>query len=267
MGRRAGAASRASGVAIGRRQAAAGSGSPADVFVMDVDNSPLFGFDGLFETAGADGTIYTKSYQATGGPNGTPCVQYAFIPQGSAGQVNFGFIKNLAAPAQGTMWAMAYWLKIHSGFNVPTSHWGDKLYILGQGGVDSKRMMTIGAPRTGDTDFAVKASLNIEGPPNATTQVDISVGSWHAIQVKNQSGSTTTSTDGSIKLYIDNDVEGSPTASATTMDQSMPTTDWNSIIFGNYSDVIVTGETLTISITGFQIGTAFDDTFHARQNT
>lgn len=233
------------------------------IFTMDLTNcnsgTPTCGASETTETGGG---VYTKTFDTGNGPGGILALKYTYANVG-AGQNNLGIRWNgIALPSQGQTRYVRLWFKIHSGFNAPSSHWGNKIMIMGAGADDTQRLMIIGAPRFTDSDFAIKCSVNIGGFPDAAEGMNVSIGTWHALQMKITSGTTGSSTDGRIDCYLDNDTSGSPSASTGTMTVPINVSQWDDIQIGAFADNIGAGDTVAYSFTCVEYDDAFDSSWY-----
>jgi hypothetical protein len=226
-----------------------------------------YGFNGDFGAAG-EGTLFTRAAFATGGPGNRPYATIDFIPVGVHSQPYSGWEATSigGVPSQGAARYVRYRMWVNSGFNATGNNgpWGNKAWMIGDGGVGGNRIIALERVRTGDTDF----NINVEkGIDNLMPYQLVSQGSWHSFQCEVQSSSTGVATDGWIKLWYDNDTYGSP--SKENLNLALPVTDWNNFRFGSFFNetTVASGGSVGLRFAQVEYADTFDSSYHANLNS
>lgn len=267
-----------------------GGGGGSVLFEANPADSTLFGFDD--EISLSYGDYCVRDYLAAGGHAGggafrwTPTVaNSAFIvAHSNVTQWYNGFQSpSYTSPTQGNRIVYRCYFKgalvnpdvwqnasstvvVDDGFEV-------KWVICGEnaGADNARHIIFLG---NNGTDFAVRVMRNVDGPDYATLRATIPDDSqFHALQVVIQSGSTFNATDGYYRVYVDNDIEGSPDASKTGIEinvaaSGQPGT-WTNVGFPGFWDNTLADEgqsplpSMNYVISAFEVGTAFDASWAA----
>ena len=245
------------------------------IFRMDcgVNGSeyPLCGFD-VYDTAAAQ--YYRRTRVPAGSPSGNDAVQFDWIPSTNT-NVDFGYGWGLTRASalppvpQGAARYIRYRVRILAPLNARTlsdSRWASKVVLFGNNCENAPHQPTrvIGFHDTGGgsdyTRMFVRAGQNI-GP--STANLPLVAGSWMNIQIKAQSASTTSATDGYVALYLNNNNEGAPTDRAAGI--PLRTSGWSPstcaaswTAFGSSAREITAGSTLSFQLADFEYDDAFD---------
>jgi hypothetical protein len=254
------------------------------LFEMNLASPNAYGFGGGNPTDGSsgqsnnNGTFYTFTHRAAAGPGGGNAAELAMTPitvptgscagQGSCeGYIGWGYPSPWSARSQGSSLFFRFRIKF-TAFNDPrradSGGWGGKFILVGDScSPDTDRIIAnLESASIGTSQPRLTIDKNING---VGTNVNLSApGTWDNIQMQVLSSSTTSATDGIMRIWKNNDVEGSPDASSATLA-------WNSACFhsnmkmGTYMDWLVStvgGAQATWQIGAFEVGTAFDATWN-----
>jgi hypothetical protein len=188
------------------------------------DTAPNYGCDGW--NSQAEGTYYRLTRISGGSPSGRDSLRFEAIGTTRDDvQFHWGcfFQSSLEpTPPQGATRYVRWRLKVlspvywYSNYSGGTST-GDKMFILGNTCENSPYMPTrvIASERTTSPSFnnpMLGMSQNI-GP--GTGERPIPVDQWVSVQFRIISSSTDSTSDGRLDMYLNNNNQGSPTASGT----------------------------------------------------
>jgi hypothetical protein len=239
-----------------------------------------YGFNGSCSEAG-HGTIFQRTENLTGGPTGGPYLRLSWIANGGdgcttgncEGYVGMG---NGGAPegavAQGSARYWRIWMRVPAGFNATAepdgNRWGGKMIIYSDGNPDRGRI--IWNFQAGDTtstyQFVIRVNTGCQVPTYCADASDDLIlynlptdNQWHAYQLKIQSGTTDSSIDGRLSLYVDGDITtNTPTAQSNLV--SIPTTGWgsNNVRWGSYFEYLQAGGTAAFDTAKVELDDQFD---------
>ena len=240
-------------------------------------NWPQCGFD-VYDTSATQ--YYRRSRVPAGSPSGSDATQFDFIPT-TATNLDFGYGWGLTSGAylapvpQGGTRYIRYRLKINSPVNWRTasdSRWASKIVILGNTCENSAHQPTrviqmLRGP--GDsvwTQAILNFSQNIDtgGLSDAGPFGPLPIGQWINIQLKIQSSSTTSTADGRLYSYYNNNNEGAPTMRSSsgivlrTSGWSPATCSGSHMILGGSAREVMAGANLSFQLADFEYDDAFD---------
>lgn len=241
------------------------SGSGGDLFTMDLSSGavPNAGFDG---TSGDEelGVSITRTHLPTGGPTGGGAYRFEWIydaaqqdaPNGWGGQFYYGWGVDLGtAPGDGVSRFVRFKLRVVAGSNCRGTDWTDgsgpamtssKLVILGDGASGRMILELRCFPDTAAYELRPARDGGGYGTNTAT------IGDWVAIQMEGVTGAS-----GLLRLWIDNNVQGSPDEEQTGL--SMGAATWDQFAAGYYCvNGIASDGTFAIDIGGIEVSTTFD---------
>jgi hypothetical protein len=267
-------------VVLGGLAEAPATAQTTPLFRMDCgtngSNWPQCGFD-YVETR-REGVYWRRTLVPAGSPSGSDAAQYDWIPTSDT-QLDFGYgwAYNLTQPVpQGATRYIRYRIKILSPLNAATasdSRWASKLVILGNTCESGTLMPTrviseLGTPGGYVWNVAQwRLAQNIDwGGPSGMTVNPIRLDTWHDVQIKVQSSTTTSSSDGMLYIYIDgaNSSEGTPTAQSAsgftlkTLGWSTTTCPGSHLVFGGSAREIANGSRLSFQVADFEYDSRFD---------
>jgi len=262
-------------------QPAAAQTTTTPFFRMDCgtngSNWPLCGFD----VADTNATEYYRRTRIPGGsPSGSDAVQFDFIPTTDT-NLDFGYgwalsrASALPPVPQGAARFIRWRLRINEPMYWRTasdSRWGSKIVILGNNCENGSHQPTrviqmLRGPGGSVWDRAIlNSSQNIDtdGVSDAGPVDPVPVGRWVNIQLKIQSSSTTSTPDGRISLYIDNNNEAAPTMQSRggfvlkTSGWSPATCSASWIAFGSSAREVMAGANLSFQVADFEYDDEFD---------
>lgn len=166
---------------------------------------------------------------------------------------------------QGSRRYYRLWLRFSPGTNFRgleldgtyTTGMINKLMIIGDGCGRPCRVIFWYRGDAGRPRFA----LSIDGGDNYVAAPLQTVGQWMSLQLELTSSTTTTSADGSYKLWINNNDYANPTAVKTGF--QLNPWNWEYVMLGAYeNDGLAADGEHTYQQTGFVASTAFDATFY-----
>lgn len=237
--------------------------------IIDADHAPLYGFDEFNDGDDAIDRAITLSRVSGGSPAGTDSLRWVGIGTGANLQFDcyFYFASSLPTVPQGSVRYLRYRLKIRtpvswaSDFNGTNANSaGGKMVILGNtGGSNGRIIHSIGAPFPERNQPYVDLDENVNGLGISASNLTLNV--WHHLQMRLQSSSTSVATDGALALYVDNNVEGSPTDSASGFD--LPTASWGDtqyqLTFGFAAfNELANGGSFDVEMADFEYADSFD---------
>ena len=113
--------------------------------------------------------------------------------------------------------------------------WGDKFLILadGQDQTNSRVICSLSDNGISSDNLSMTCSRNIDGPPAATPRLAIPPGVWNAIQIEFRSSRTTSSADGSLKVWINSNSYAAPTGQSGLF--QLNAVNWGSVNLGFYA--------------------------------
>jgi hypothetical protein len=240
-------------------------------------NWPECGFD-VSDTNAIQ--YYTRTRIPAGSPSGSDAVQFTFLPT-TATNLDFGYgwgltrASALTPVPQGAARFIRWRLKINAPVNWRTasdSRWASKIVILGNNCENTTHQPTrviqmLRGPGGNVWDQAIlNSSQNIDtgGISDAGPYDPLPIGRWINIQLRVQSSSTTSTPDGRISLFIDNNNETSPTMQSRqgfvlkTSGWSPTTCDSSWMAFGSSSREVMAGANLSFQVADFEYDDAFD---------
>lgn len=250
----------------------ASNASPGgDLFEMDMSSGAqtLAGFDS--ERTSDSGVTFTKSYQATGGPGGTPAYRITSLHDAAqaatgasvfwGGEYYSGWNVDVgAAPASGDTRYTRFYVRVLGGSNfrfinsqdgTQPEPGGCKLIIVGDGESGRTIVETNGDPDVGSYSLRLARDGGNYGTYSA------SLDTWYAIQVR-----TVTGPSGSVAMWVNNDDVNSPDFDSGST--SMGFAAYDGIGFGYYQNRMVTNTgTYTYELAGLQYATAFDPAWYS----
>jgi hypothetical protein len=234
-------------------------------------NWPQCGFD-VSDTSATQ--YYRRTRVPAGSPSGSDAVQFDFIPT-TATNLDFGYgwalsrASALPPAPQGQARYIRYRVRVLSPLNAMNnsdSRWASKLVILGNNCESGTHQPTrvIGFLDTGgNSDYTrmfTRAGQNI-GP--SSVNLPLALGQWMDIQIKAQSSSAASATDGYVALYVNNNNEATPTGRSPNI--SLRTSGWSPstcpaswMAFGSSAREIRTGAVLAFQLADFEYDDAFD---------
>jgi hypothetical protein len=239
---------------------AAGGAPPAtdDVyFRMNCDVGwPQCGMDQNVNVAEM-GTTWNMTQQVAAGPQGQTAARFSWPGPSPVGEEYFGWREN-GAPAitQGASVFLRYKIRFVSPQTVGSA--GVKLFILGDSvGDDGDRV--IGTLKVGCAGacWNFDVDKNINGTRAAFT--NLAADTWHSIQIEVDTSTTTVSTDGQFKLWVNSDVYAS--ATDTEPGLTLPTPYSGELGFGFFGNTTDGGAHAVYDLCCFEYGPTFDNTW------
>lgn len=242
---------------------------------------PTFAFDGDPSGDGLNGVDWTFSRLIGAAPSGQDAIRIEAIGRvlGTDNESSPWWTKNWApAVAAGTKWVVRFRFRLPSGQSWRQSHTdgtqgnGIKLAVIGDPGEHAPYQPTrcITLMQTGGgiyDEVAIRSCQNIG--PCGSFLFDVAQGVWHSVQIVIQSSSVDAASDGYVEMYFDNNAEGSPDTTTgltqiRTGGWSTSTSDAGAIRFGwGTFQSQLEGNTMSMDIADFQIGTSFDPAWAA----
>lgn len=251
-----------------------GGTTPLFQMVVNADEYPLCGFDNGSTSGSAPNNVpHTKTLVTNGtGPGGRNYVRVTFTPSSTLVSAKaWGWSLNHStwmaiepSISQGATRYLRYRFRVPTPFDwAPTSGGapGNKFIDFSVFESNSRSVTQLWGDR-------VAGELDIEmyrgggGGPGYRVN-DLALDTWHHIQAKMVTSSTAVATDGALHLYVNNDVEASPTGSATGIAWDIAgfpgsTSSGAETYIGSTMDSIDTGRSFTIDFCDFEYDDEFD---------
>lgn len=223
------------------------------------------GFDAI--TGDRYGITIARTYDGTGGPSGVPAYRFSWIhdplntvcgaPDFCGGEFDFGWYADTGtAPTSGQSRYARFAFRVVSGSNCEAKDSLDgtdptrliyKMIILGDG-ADGRTIVELRCDAPGTT-FSVRLSQDGDGVGDVT---GLTQGTWYYVQTQ-----TVVGTGGSLRMWVNNDTEGSPDVVATGRD--MGAAQYDLVGFGAYSNrQIGVDGIFAVDYSAFEYATTFD---------
>ena len=247
--------------------ASAAPASAQVIFAMDYGSAaaPEAGWTAVPPTA-----HFTRTRIPGGGPNGQDAVRARPAPHPGGndygGQFYWGWRDHIEAsdPSQGSRryyrWRM--WFSPNTNFrglawsDGHASNMTNKLLMIGDNcGSRCRFILTYkGEQNAGQVQ---SFRLQLDGGVDLADTPPFPIGQWLNIQIELQSGSSSSSSDGSYKIWINNNNYSSPTAQRTGI--VLRPTNWRWVFLGAYmNDGLASNGVHTYRQTDFQVATSFN---------
>lgn len=223
------------------------------------------------------GATHSRTFIAGGGPNGENVYELTQRHTGSSsshygGEYYWGWTGNIEAqnPAQGARRYYRFRMRFSPGTNFrgtdsdgSSTTLTNKVLILGDGcGRDCRVILNY----RGQTNGRTSLKLQIDGGAHLIETNEVAVGQWFTVQIEVDSSTTTSSRDGSYKIWINNNNYNSP--SAQTSGFQLNPTNWRWVLFGAYeNDGLAANGEHSFRLSGFEASTTFDPNFHTGGGT
>ncbi len=210
---------------------------------------------------------HTRQLIAGGGPSGQDVVQFTHVPTSTHAQYYFGwFGPALPNPSAGAVRYVRVKLKVVPPISLLGSGdvWGAKFIILGDGGDSSARVIcSLTDNGVSSYTLAVMCSRNIDGPPNATSRVELRAdGSWNSLQFEFRSSSTSSSANGQLKVWHNSNTYSSPTRQSGLF--QLNTTNWGNVNVGFYAGTTVAPSgRVVFQLADVEFDDEFDSSYHS----
>jgi len=228
---------------------------------------PNCGFDVAWTTS----ANWTRSHRVGAGPSGQSAVELQQLSNPGAqfygGQYGWGWEVAIAAPGWGVPRYFRWRIKFDAACDFDALSWADgtaavstnKLFILANAGVN-RIIMETRHQTTGDRLWGFQLRENSQDPAPETGRI-YSIGEWHSIQIGVKSSSSSGVADGWIRAWVDNAVFDAPVIS--TVNYPLNPVDSGRVSFGRFQNMGLSATGVhTFQVCDFQIGSAFDSTWH-----
>lgn len=214
---------------------------------------------------------HTRTFVAGGGPQGEGAYDltqlYAPTAQGYGGEFYWGWNGNLEAqdPAQGSRRYYRWRMRFSPTTNFRGLYWQDgsrttltnKILMVGDGCGRSRCRVIVSYRGADNGRQAQFLRVALDGGDDPADSGPINVGEWVDIQIELDSSSTSSSTDGAYKIWINNNDYSRPTAQRTGI--VLNPVNWRYVFFGAYENNGLASDGVhSFRHTGFQASTAFD---------
>ena len=139
--------------------------------------------------------------------------------------------------------------------------WTDKFIILADGDNPTGRVIcTLRDNGKSSDNLGIFCSRNIDGYPNATNIVPLSADAWTSLQFEFKSSSTTSSADGSLKIWRNENNFSKPSQQSGQF--QLDAIRWGELHIGYYANAtLTTGGRLVFQIADVEWDDEFDKTY------
>lgn len=202
------------------------------------------------------------------GPGGQDVAQFDLIPGGSHAQYYMGWGRSVPAASQGATRYARVKMRILAPLNLashqPEGAWASKFVILGDGGLESSRVIVELKTQTGN-ELSTRVQRNIDGDPNRTGLIGMSNDAWHSLQWEIRSSSSSGASDARLKMWQDgaNSNYGSPTSQSGNF--FLSTAAWSNLNLGYYASGVLVPNVgrVSIQVAAFEYDDEFDPNWHS----
>lgn len=221
------------------------------------------------------GVRWTRSFLPTGGPFGGPAHRLTELPRPNdaecGGQHGWGWDRNIETsdPPRGAAgkryyrWAMRFTSASNFRSSSPPScepaMASDKLFIVGQG-CGSRNCRVILTHKVQPSDRRAQFTLAIDGGVHQTeTGYIVDTSGWLFLQLELTPSTSTSTTDGGWRLFINNNTTPALTRTGIRLDPE----NWKYIAFGAYNNnTLLAGGTHEFDTALFEAATTFDSNWY-----
>lgn len=240
--------------------------------IINAGTYPACNLDGM-NTTGV-GTLFNVARIAGGAANGGDCVRWTQLANGGVHtQYTYGWTINQMEPggtdpALGSTRYHRFYVKPvgtqdYTGNNGP---WYTKFILQGvdNPGVDEGRMIVnFGVGHINNADTYAEPTKNVSGI--GVICGPMSNNNWHSVQVEVKSATTLLGTNGSLKIWFDQDNFGSPTDTETGI--NLTVNGWggqSTAIMGGFAQTTVALTGLVVhDVDRYQYADSFDSSWFA----
>jgi len=222
---------------------------------------------------------YARTRVAGAGPTGQDVYElvqrYAPGTSDYGGQFSWGWDGNVerADPAQGSKRYYRWRMRFSPETNFRGINWTDgspsgmqnKLLIVGNT-CGSRCRFILSYQAEPDRGQVRNFRIQLDGGADLADTGSFPIGEWLNIQVELDSSTTSSTSDGGYKIWINNDNYGAPTAQRTGI--TLNPTNWKYVILGGFmNDGLRSDGVHTFRQTDFQASTSFDAGWNTGENT
>ncbi|MFN0061375.1 MAG: hypothetical protein ACKVPX_02485 [Myxococcaceae bacterium] len=213
---------------------------------------------------------FSRRFVSGGGPQGQNAVELSQNPADHHAQYYLGWWGPvLPSPPQGTTRYLRMRFKTVGSVNLQgvSDVWTDKFVILADGDNPTGRVIChLRDDGVTSNNLGIFCSRNIDGYPNATPGVSLPSDTWVSLQMEFKSSTTTSSGDGSLKIWKNSNAYASPTVQSGQF--QLDAINWGRISVGFYANATLgSSGRLVFQLADVEFDDEFDPIYHQTGGT